>query len=1101
MVMSLLLIDLLSILMPTFSLGVLSILSRDESNKLAISKDSLDLILNAMNIHIDRVDVQEVGCELIWSLAFKNNLVKEMIAKYGGTLIIVRALKRHHRSADFLKNVCGALSNICQWKANQESIASQGGLPPLAASLHLHIDNMKILPFIMDAIASLIVSNEENARTVSSLGIIPLINTCLSKYPTNTDVVKSGCHTLAILTDVKGQASKISYSGGVASILHILHLHPSFVDLHRVAFVVLLRMLQESVHVARDMVQVEGVRVLLESLNAGGAQDDTVAAVTHILYTVTNPNVSATSMIESQLWQSSSSKCTEDDPKASARPQRAPFLKAGSVRFQQTMLGGLVQILGTYCLRRDVVRSSVRTLNHIMGIAGVAPALNGLLLLDSLFRCAARHQDVRDIHDCVAHLLKTLASKRTEPALTLKVEDGDIGFLTVFKARIGEEEGVEALIDLSLRILRMVQSSSGRKHTISHQALASEIYTCMCRRLQTLKDMHSDGFLKKPLRYCTAMVAMLDYLALNVDQLTDCIIEEGSILDCMIDMLGEVPLLQQDIQSKVNALRTKVEKLRSRISADVSRSAEAEGVPVEGDAVILEINDIAQPLDLIIPSPRQEYSATVAPSVAQEVQVPSAEPLLEISPSNPEPIQLTSTVAPSLFRSQALFNDKLQIVYESTSAAGKGIPTRVAEEELPYELPLTPEQPLFPHSISFDSEFESGNLLRAIQRDSNEYDLLLRSDLHTSGHTQWFYFAVTNTHPPSLVSISSMGLPVPEMRVKFNVINLTKPDSLFNSGMQMVMYSKHNASTKNIGWVRTGSEICYYANQYPRRSTAGEGENNYYTLTFTIEFPNPKDTYLLAYTYPYTHRDYLRHVESILNSPGSSNMIRRSKLCRSLGGYDCDLLVVTNFIDKKADRIGPLSLAEASVAPKKSKSESKTVKPCLFFTARVHPGETQASWMMLGMLKFLVSSAPAAQFLREAYVIFLVPMLNIDGVVFGNSRCGLAGVDLNRMWRNPTPQHPSVLALKTLMLAQRKCRDIAMFIDLHGHTRKHNVFMYGCGHTKKTKLAAQAFPKFLSMTKSCKRFISFPDCSFHVKKSREATARVVVCKEIGVVRR
>jgi hypothetical protein len=46
-------------------------------------------------------------------------------------------------------------------------------------------------------------------------------------------------------------------------------------------------------------------------------------------------------------------------------------------------------------------------------------------------------------------------------------------------------------------------------------------------------------------------------------------------------------------------------------------------------------------------------------------------------------------------------------------------------------------------------------------------------------------------------------------------------------------------------------------------------------------------------------------------------------------------------------------------------------------------------------LHLLYSSSPA-QLLRQAFVIFVVPMLNPDGVKFGNNRCSLAGVDLNR---------------------------------------------------------------------------------------------------------
>lgn len=56
----------------------------------------------------------------MWSLAFSNAAVKDVIAKHGGATVLVRALKRHNKSSDFLKSACGALSNMCQSKLNQE---------------------------------------------------------------------------------------------------------------------------------------------------------------------------------------------------------------------------------------------------------------------------------------------------------------------------------------------------------------------------------------------------------------------------------------------------------------------------------------------------------------------------------------------------------------------------------------------------------------------------------------------------------------------------------------------------------------------------------------------------------------------------------------------------------------------------------------------------------------------------------------------------------------------------------------------------------------------------------------------------------------------
>ena len=76
---------------------------------------------------------------------------------------------------------------------------------------------------------------------------------------------------------------------------------------------------------------------------------------------------------------------------------------------------------------------------------------------------------------------------------------------------------------------------------------------------------------------------------------------------------------------------------------------------------------------------------------------------------------------------------------------------------------------------------------------------------------------------------------------------------------------------------------------------------------------------------------------------------------------------------------------------KKSNFINPKLKPALFFSARVHPGETPASWMMEGMLDFLTGDSIQASQLRHHYVIYIVPILNPDGVVFGNNRCSLAG--------------------------------------------------------------------------------------------------------------
>ena len=122
-------------------------------------------------------------------------------------------------------------------------------------------------------------------------------------------------------------------------------------------------------------------------------------------------------------------------------------------------------------------------------------------------------------------------------------------------------------------------------------------------------------------------------------------------------------------------------------------------------------------------------------------------------------------------------------------------------------------------------------------------------------------------------------------------------------------------------------------------------------------------------------------------------------------------------------------------------------KPIIFLSARVHPGETNASWIMEGILDFLTSDTPEAEELRTHFMFKIIPMLNVDGVINGCHRCGLTGEDLNRRWQDPNVKlHPIIYHSKGLMSYVRQVlnKEIFLFCDFHGHSRKKNVFLYGC---------------------------------------------------------
>ena len=171
-------------------------------------------------------------------------------------------------------------------------------------------------------------------------------------------------------------------------------------------------------------------------------------------------------------------------------------------------------------------------------------------------------------------------------------------------------------------------------------------------------------------------------------------------------------------------------------------------------------------------------------------------------------------------------------------------------------------------------------------------------------------------------------------------------------------------------------------------------------------------------------------------------------LCQSLSGVDVPYLVVTS-------RVNEPDFEEIRAAEHSPESlPLLKTKKIVVVTGRVHPGESNSSFMMEGFIKFLTSPTnPVAQELRKRIIFRIIPCTNPDGVIAGNYRVAMSGNDLNRRYQSPHPRlHPIVCAVKKLfrdLKPDLQCQEenqILAFIDMHGHSRKKNVFMYGPGY-------------------------------------------------------
>uniref|UniRef100_A0A8D1UWI7 Cytosolic carboxypeptidase 2 n=1 Tax=Sus scrofa TaxID=9823 RepID=A0A8D1UWI7_PIG len=355
------------------------------------------------------------------------------------------------------------------------------------------------------------------------------------------------------------------------------------------------------------------------------------------------------------------------------------------------------------------------------------------------------------------------------------------------------------------------------------------------------------------------------------------------------------------------------------------------------------------------------------------------------------------------------------------------------------------------NTLLFESRFESGNLQKAVRVDTYEYELTLRTDLYTSKHTQWFYFRVQNTRK--------------DATYRFTIVNLLKSKSLYTLGMKPLMYSQLDASTHSIGWRREGKEIKYF------RNNTDDGQQPLYCLTWTIQFPHDQDTCFFAHFYPYTYTDLQCFLLSVANSPVQSQFCKLRTLCRSLAGNTVYLLTITN--------------------PARTPQEA-AAKKAVILTARVHPGESNGSWIMKGFLDFILSNSPDAQLLRDIFIFKVVPMLNPDGVIVGNYRCSLAGRDLNRHYKTILKESfPCIWHTRNMIKRLLEEREVLLYCDFHGHSRKNNIFLYGCSNNDRNFwLHERVFPLMLS--KNAPDKFSFHSCNFKVQKCKEGTGRVVM---------
>ena len=230
-------------------------------------------------------------------------------------------------------------------------------------------------------------------------------------------------------------------------------------------------------------------------------------------------------------------------------------------------------------------------------------------------------------------------------------------------------------------------------------------------------------------------------------------------------------------------------------------------------------------------------------------------------------------------------------------------------------------------------------------------------------------------------------------------------------------------------------------------------------------------------SYPYTLSKINGMIIHHMSQKRTRALMTEQNLTDTILGNKCKILSITN--------------PESNIP--------KNDKKVIFINSRVHPGETTASYVMQEVIEELLQDSLSMSLFRDHVIIYIVPVINPDGVALGNARCNMSMVDLNRNYNSPSKTNqPTLFAMKQFAKEIRdEHRDIIYFVDIHSHSKKMNCFIYGNpasefnGRDKDFNLFLHAFISHCDI-------VRIQDCNFAYQKEKENCARIVFNREFGI---
>ncbi len=174
---------------------------------------------------------------------------------------------------------------------------------------------------------------------------------------------------------------------------------------------------------------------------------------------------------------------------------------------------------------------------------------------------------------------------------------------------------------------------------------------------------------------------------------------------------------------------------------------------------------------------------------------------------------------------------------------------------------------------------------------------------------------------------------------------------------------------KNRGWPYYYVPVYSYDNETWHRFSEDEVSQPLdYELIIEKQFTY-KQVWLARF-YPYTFSQLNSYLMKIESSP----LVHKEVIGQTAYNKPITMLTITDF------------------------NTSDEQKHRIWIHARTHPAETGSSFLLEGLINFLLSDVPDAKKALSNLIFHIVPMQNVDGVIAGNYRSTPDTLNLEVMW-------------------------------------------------------------------------------------------------------